>query len=538
MNSRTRIQLVRRRSSAASHRRQRHGFALPLVLIVLALMVQAAYQLNESMLESARKATVQVHGARASEAALSGVRLTAAWLQAARSPNPRRPLDPSLFLGPHSLPTQDDASTHFYLPAAPWTGADFGVEDESSKLNLLTLPLEIEEQDRAREMLLHIPRMTMQIADAILDWLDADDSPRKFGAEQSYYATQGRQPPHNGRLESLDELLLIRGITPELIYGADRNRNGLLDADEETGSPQVDLGWVRYLTVTARESNQRNDGSPKIYLNLDDAAKLFDLLEVRLDTEQALFIAALRRFGPIEETSIRPEAVSPEKVKAAADERAAMQLAQGDENTTGPRKDQEPAIRAGLDLSGRVAYRIQSLADLCGSKVRIRRKDQDEVLASPWSADAAGVRRVFQQLAEEVTPYAGSAVEGRINVHAAPWQVLACVPGLLPATAQAIELRRQRLFPSGAPAARPSAPLWLLEQGLLDWPTFRDALPYLTSQGDVFTVRCVGIAAAGTAAEYVLATVDASTATADLVYRTALPSTFLRHPLAPSPRSS
>ncbi len=57
------------------------------------------------------------------------------------------------------------------------------------------------------------------IVDAIKDWIDRDND-TDFGAENSYYQTL--EEPYsckNAPLDSLEELLLIRGITKELLYG-------------------------------------------------------------------------------------------------------------------------------------------------------------------------------------------------------------------------------------------------------------------------------------------------------------------------------
>lgn len=56
--------------------------------------------------------------------------------------------------------------------------------------------------------------------DVILDWLDADDIPRPLGAENSYY--QNLEVPFeckNGPMDSIEELLLLPGITPEVYFG-------------------------------------------------------------------------------------------------------------------------------------------------------------------------------------------------------------------------------------------------------------------------------------------------------------------------------
>lgn len=62
------------------------------------------------------------------------------------------------------------------------------------------------------------------VADSILDWIDADDNHHLNGAEKDYY--QKFSPPYqprNGPLEFLDELLKVRGITKEILYGSEKD---------------------------------------------------------------------------------------------------------------------------------------------------------------------------------------------------------------------------------------------------------------------------------------------------------------------------
>ena len=61
------------------------------------------------------------------------------------------------------------------------------------------------------------------LVDALYDWIDKGDEELLNGAESSYY--QGLNPPysaHNGPVSYPEELLLIRGMTPELFYGSDK----------------------------------------------------------------------------------------------------------------------------------------------------------------------------------------------------------------------------------------------------------------------------------------------------------------------------
>jgi general secretion pathway protein K len=58
------------------------------------------------------------------------------------------------------------------------------------------------------------------IVNSILDWIDVDDQPRVEGAETDYY--RNLSPPYtakNGPLDDISELLLVKGVTPEIYYG-------------------------------------------------------------------------------------------------------------------------------------------------------------------------------------------------------------------------------------------------------------------------------------------------------------------------------
>lgn len=67
------------------------------------------------------------------------------------------------------------------------------------------------------------------IVDSIQDWRDADDLHRMRGAEDSYYMSlQVPYKAKNADFESIEELLLVRGVTMELLYGT-ASKKGLAD---------------------------------------------------------------------------------------------------------------------------------------------------------------------------------------------------------------------------------------------------------------------------------------------------------------------
>ena len=70
------------------------------------------------------------------------------------------------------------------------------------------------------------------VVDSILDWRDPDDLYRVNGAENDYY--QSLKEPYkakNANLDTIEELLLVRGVTPELFYG----KRGTKEGEETKG---------------------------------------------------------------------------------------------------------------------------------------------------------------------------------------------------------------------------------------------------------------------------------------------------------------
>lgn len=67
------------------------------------------------------------------------------------------------------------------------------------------------------------------IVDSMMDWIDADDLHHTNGVESDYYESL----PHpykakNDKLDTVEELLLVKGMTPDILYGKD-GKKGLID---------------------------------------------------------------------------------------------------------------------------------------------------------------------------------------------------------------------------------------------------------------------------------------------------------------------
>jgi general secretion pathway protein K len=69
------------------------------------------------------------------------------------------------------------------------------------------------------------------LSDSILDWIDKDHDHRLNGAESEYY--EGLPRPYKAKdapFDALEELLLVKGVTPELFYGGNETYPvGLID---------------------------------------------------------------------------------------------------------------------------------------------------------------------------------------------------------------------------------------------------------------------------------------------------------------------
>lgn len=103
------------------------------------------------------------------------------------------------------------------------------VQDEYGKLNLNALlkPTNAEENEymvEALRILIERRGGDPNVVDAILDWLDPDTEMRSTGAEADFYATiEPAYACKNGPMNSVEELLLVYGMTPELFFGDPEN---------------------------------------------------------------------------------------------------------------------------------------------------------------------------------------------------------------------------------------------------------------------------------------------------------------------------
>lgn len=98
---------------------------------------------------------------------------------------------------------------------------------------------------------------------AIVDWLDEDDKESDHGAEASYY--QSLEQPYDSRnahLQYIEELLLVKGVTPELFFGTEEKE-----------------GLVEYLTTYGNNGKININTAPLLLVKSLNQLVTDDLLE-------------------------------------------------------------------------------------------------------------------------------------------------------------------------------------------------------------------------------------------------------------------
>ena len=293
--------------------RRPRGVVLIVVLVIIVMLTLAGFAFTQLMFTERKAAVFSAHRVQARALADSGVEAARQFLDQQEQQRTEAGGwydNPDRFRGVMVIGEERANGPGRFTVIAPHTDGSlsghyrFGLQDESARLNVNALvSAETIKKNSGRQMLMGLPGMTEEIADAILDWIDADRQPRQSGAESDYYASL--QPPYgpkNGPLESIEELLLVRGVTPRLLFGEDINRNGINDADERggrdiastgTSGQPTNRGWFDYLTLHSHETNLQPDGKPKINLNQDDMKTLHHQLKDALGNEaSATFIVA------------------------------------------------------------------------------------------------------------------------------------------------------------------------------------------------------------------------------------------------------
>jgi hypothetical protein len=346
-----------------------------------------------------------------------------------------------------------------------------------------------------RTSLMQLPGMTEATADCILDWIDADDQVREFGAEAEYYQTLDRPyGPANSLPQRISELLFVKGVTRSLLLGGSANASdlGTPSTDPATSSisatagladfsPTLQNGWQEVLTVNSAERNQRASGASRIVLNSGTLAELEQQLTGAVPAEMIRFIQLARIYGvqPASDAAVR-----------GVDPMSAPFLA-----------------------AATLAYPIVSLAELIDATVAVTTPSGTIVVQSPLSTESPTFAELNSVLMDLTTTSPEQTVVGRVCLATASETALRMIPGLTPEHVSQIVTQRDSLE-----AAEQNSLVWPSTRGILDGPTFRRVFPELTTAGDVFQAEIIVHRAIGGPLLRRIVTIDAASSPARRVH--------------------
>lgn len=491
----------RRRTSIQTH--VQRGMVLIIVLVVIMFLALGAYSFSDLMLT--HRESVQLLGRQSQtkllvESGMEATRLFLSQPKAARIEAGGVFNNVARFKGLTVIPEDDPKERCSVCILAPnlndsgnLAGLRYGLEDESTRLNLNTLlALEKQQEGAAVQLLMGLPGMTEEVAEAILDFIDPDDEPRMLGAEIDHYS--GLSPayrPKNGPLDTVEELLLVRGITPELLFGADINRNGTLDPHEGGGngasSDGTDRGWSAYFTLHSLETNLREDGQPRIYLNGNDVTLLHDsLVEAGFPQDWVNFIVAYRQNGP---------------------------------NTAAGTASMPASNLPAPDLTKPVRVPLVQLLDLCDARIRVTNAStgQTMVIQSPFNSGLGGGMPLWlPKLMDTCTINPAITIPGRININQAPAHILRGIPGMNEDIIT--EILTRRAYEAGADDANKRHETWIMAEGIVTAQEMKSLMPFVCAGGDVYRAQVVGYYQSGEASSRAEVIFDASVAPARVLF--------------------
>ena len=232
--------MIRRRDATG----RSDGFALIVVLWYLVLIAA----ISTYLLANARSETALARNMRAAATAeaLADAAVAEAVFNQSASP-------PSVRWKPNGEP---------HLIVLPHGEATLRLYDETQKINpnhaspaLMAALFEAVGVERV---------LARRLGASIEDWVDSDIEPRTLGAERTQYIDAGRSySPPNAAIESIDELQLVFGMTPELLARV----RPYLTIHTESGQPGGDEAPLivrRALALAARTAavDIRDDENP------------------------------------------------------------------------------------------------------------------------------------------------------------------------------------------------------------------------------------------------------------------------------------
>ncbi len=150
------------------------------------------------------------------------------------------------------------------------------ISDENAKINLSVLANEYTGDDNTKfyyftQNFFMNMGFLPDIADVIRDWVDIDDSRMPYGAEGAdhYQRLPSPYPAKNNAMDSIDELLLLKEVTPEIYYGlgggnyeSEKREQNLVD--NNMGNVSLDFDKIQEMVGGSDAGEKPTDDSDRL----------------------------------------------------------------------------------------------------------------------------------------------------------------------------------------------------------------------------------------------------------------------------------
>ncbi|MGL6076994.1 MAG: hypothetical protein ACRC8S_22795, partial [Fimbriiglobus sp.] len=322
---------------------------------------------------------------------------------------------------------------------------------------------------------------------------------------------------------------------PQLLFGADRNRNGRLDPGEDTGI-EFSRGWAEFLTVYGREIDTDIQGNPRMFLNDPalDAQTMHSTLIPVLGQELADYVVAAKLYGTAAASNPAPTTTTPSSGGGTTTTTATVTSATGNvrfqstmvvsnggapsggsspKTVIGSLADLNKAVTTDVNNNKRLGKSVRNLAAMYNTQVTLPKAagsppDAPTVIVRSPLNDPAKVKELLPKLLEYTTtrnPETDYEMIPRINMVTAPREVLLGIPGLQETEVDAIISAREGLDPT---APETSTGGFIFSQANVPISRFANLEKYMTGKTMVYRVHSVGYFGRGGTASRIEAVID------------------------------
>lgn len=301
----------------------------------------------------------------------------------------------------------------------------YGVDDEESRLNL---------NSAGTNELARLELMTPELLAAIQDWRDGDNAVSPAGAETEYYSTlMPPRLPRNGPFQTVRELLMVRGVTAELLFGPDTSGVPETDPAGSAAEPagrggrsiSSQLPWASMLSLFGRTDDVNAAGEPRVPVQSADEKALTGISGITAEIARAI-------------------------------------------------------------IAHRGQNEIRTLADLLDVPMQAGPAGG----AGRGGPNPGGPKAISEQLlrdiADDISVGAEEGQAGLVNINTAGLDVLACLPGLDRQLAQAIVAHRKS-------AGYFQNPAWLLQVTGITQDIFKQVAPRVTVRSETYRILSEGV---------------------------------------------